>query len=134
MQKTKWDLCGDEATIDLFALKSVLEQAVANAKNELQRQEREIQDHFEVAFRSKFDKTNKLGKYNGDEYSALCAANTHREWLVNAAIAYSDAIQAYFHIVEAIKRDEIKIYRGSDPDESLLLGLNKYVVEKIQGE
>lgn len=92
-------------TLDLNALSQVLGTAVRVAKDNLYRDMTEIQNDLEASARA---------GANGDwetHYRKLCNANTHREYVVSSAKQYADAVEAYFHVCEAIKREEVEIVK-----------------------
>lgn len=102
---SKFDLNGQTVTLDLEQLKKVLEAAMYTAKLEVERQSKEIEDALFAASATKSD----VGSYQ-----QLNRANCAREYLVRATVAYSDALEAYYHVVEATRREEVKTWYSSN--------------------
>jgi hypothetical protein len=103
MKKNKFNMSAGTVTLDLKTLESTLGHSVRVAGQEVYRNYSEIQSLLEAAC---------FAKNDGDEqtrYSRLCNANTHRQWLVQAAYEYADVIEAYFHVIEAVRREEVNI-------------------------
>ena len=101
-RRAQFDMCAGEVTLDLLQLRKVVACAMSNARNELNRVEREV--------RAKLDQAH-IEKDSHEHYILLCNANTHAGYLERYARQYREAVQAYFHVCEAIKRGEIKIVR-----------------------
>jgi len=104
-RRVQFDMCAGTVTLDLVQLKQVVGCAMSNARNELDRVEAEIRSLIEQAC------TAERKEDTHEHYRLLCNANTSREYLARYARQYSEAIQAYFHICEAIKREEVKIVK-----------------------
>jgi hypothetical protein len=105
MKQNQFDMSAGKVTLDLPSLKDILGYSTYRAKCDLQNDIRDISDEFEKAFRAEM-KNDKQ-----ENYYSLCHAHTHREYLLNAANHYADCIEAYFHVCEAIKRDETIIIK-----------------------
>ncbi len=99
----RFSMCAGEVTLDLVQMKEVASAAIGNARNELSRTEGRLRDLLERAY------VAELKGETHEHYLALCNANTERQYLERYARQYAEAIQAYFYLSEAIKRDTVKV-------------------------
>jgi hypothetical protein len=108
-----FDMDGTGVALDLGKLQLVLARAVGDARNELEREINTIRDEMDAAFTARVTRAELSNEQrNKQEYLGLCHANTHREWMLRSATAYADAIEAYFHVVEARKRGITRLVDG----------------------
>jgi len=99
------EMCGQSVTLDLNQINAVLDSAVYELHDRLQRELGKINEEIRTA-------SIALSRGQSHEhYLGLCHANTGRDSLVRTAQKLSDAIHAKFHVAEAIKRDEVVIKR-----------------------
>ncbi len=99
--KNKFNMCGQKVTLDLSALENVLGIAVRSLHNQMQDELRSIDNEIRNAVVEK-TKNNEHEHYRG-----LCHANTAAPRMAQTAQNLADAIQAYFHVAESVKRDEV---------------------------
>jgi len=104
-RRIQFSMRAGTVTLDLVQLKQVVGCAMSNARNELNRVEREMFSLLERACRAERDGDTH------EHYRLLCNANTSKGDLVRYARQYEEAVEAYFHVCEAIKRDRIEIVR-----------------------
>jgi len=96
---------GQTVTLDLNKINAVLDSAVYELHDRLQRELGKIKDEIRTAH---------IALSRGDShahYLGLSHANTGRDSLVRTAQNLSEAIHAKFHVAEAIKRDEVIIQK-----------------------
>ena len=108
--KKGFDMSAGTVTLDLPQLKLVLGSAMCNARNELSRTEADIFNSIDQAV---------IAEHRGnseENFVQLCHANTSREQLTHFANQYAEAIRAYFHVCEAIKREETVVQKGDESD------------------
>ncbi len=99
------DMNGQSVTLDLNQINAVLDDAVYELHDRLQRELSKINEEIRTA---------SIELSRGDShahYLGLSHANTGRDRLVRTAQKLSDAIHSKFHVAEAIKRDEVIIKR-----------------------
>ena len=86
---------GQDIYLNLDELIKTCSIALRYSKDELNKQEKEIQNYLDNSYRSKDYDT---------AYRNRCNAMTHTTWLVSAAEDYKHAISMYFYCVEAKER------------------------------
>jgi len=88
--------------LDLDELIKVCGNAVSNARNTMNKEEKYIDS---CLFEAHLPCTEH------DQFIHLCHANTHTEFFMNAARQYAEAVSQYYYLMEAKKREEIQVIR-----------------------
>ena len=100
------DMNGAVVTLDLSVIDKALDSAVFELHDRLQRELNDISENIRSAHRAKL-----RGDTEDQHYLGLCRANTGRESLVAVAESLANAINAKFHVAEAIKRQEVVVVK-----------------------
>jgi hypothetical protein len=96
---------GQTVTLDLNKINKVLDSAVFELHDRLQRELGKINEEIRSAH---------IAESRGESqqhYLGLCHANTGRDSLVRVAQNLSEAIHAKFHVAEAIKRESVVVIK-----------------------
>ncbi|OYW73580.1 MAG: hypothetical protein B7Z37_20940 [Verrucomicrobia bacterium 12-59-8] len=101
---------GAVVTLDLNVIDKVLDAAVFELHDRLQRELHDINEHIRSAHLAAL-----RGDLEDQHYLGLCRANTGRESLAKVALSLADAIHAKFHVAEAIKRQEVVVVKNQTP-------------------
>jgi len=101
--RTKNDCSAGLVKLDLDQLIKVCGYAVAESRNEMNRQQRSIDEHLFQAFR--------LDESEHEHYRHLCNAHSESDYFLQAAKQYAEAVDQYFYLREAKKREEIRVIK-----------------------
>jgi len=89
--------------LDLNQLIKVCGYAITESKNEMNRQQRSIDNHLSETFR--------LDESDHRHFKHLCNAHSETDYFIRAAKQYAESVDQYFYLMEAKKREEIKIIK-----------------------
>ena len=89
--------------LDLDEMIKVCGYAIKNAKIEMERQKRQIEEHLFQASRSDTPRDS--------QFRHLCNANTETDYFKRSSKEYADSVSQYFYLVEAKNREDIQIIR-----------------------
>ena len=103
--RVRFDISAGTVTLDLAQLRTVCAIAMRNTRMGINRMENDVLNQLDLAHRA------ERGGDEQEHYIRLSAANASAQRLSEFALEYAAAVQAYFHICEAIKREEVKIVK-----------------------
>ncbi len=104
-RRVQFDMSAGTVKLDLIQLRTICAIAMRNTRMGINRMENDVLNQLELAH---------CAERSGGEqehYIKLSAANASAQRLSEFASEYAAAVQAYFHVCEALKREKVDFVR-----------------------